>query len=146
MTTPDAYRATLRTPRRSEEADGQRQGPLVVIVPMLPPSQNHMYLLNKDGSRRLSDEAKTFREYAGLEARSTASLTGWRVPTGRLKFTLLLTFGSRRKTDVDNRIKSALDALALALGFDDSRVDEIIVRRVGVEPGRLLCEMILEGL
>ncbi len=119
---------------------------LVVIVPMLPPSVNHYYLLNKNGSRRLSDEARAFREYAGLEARSTASLMGWRVPAGRLKLTLLLTFGSRRKTDIDNRIKAGLDALALALGFDDSRVDRIEVERVGVEPGRPLCEMILEGL
>lgn len=47
---------------------------------------------------------------------------------------------------IDNRAKSAIDALALALGFDDSRVEDIRIRRVGVDPKRPLCEMILEAL
>ena len=81
------------------------------------------------------------------EARETARLTGWQVPSGRLQLTMLLTFGTRAtRVDIDNRIKTGLDALALALGFDDSRVDRIVIERVGVDPKRPLCEMILEAL
>lgn len=117
---------------------------LTVIVPVLPPTVNHMYAPNGRGGRILTEQAQAFRALAGYEARATAGLTGWRVPAGPLALTILLTFGDRRRADIDNRAKAALDALALALGFDDARVDEIVIRRVGVDKGRPLCEMILQ--
>lgn len=117
--------------------------PLIVIVPLLPPSVNHMYASNRDGSKRLTQEALTFRQAVAAEARSTANLTGWRVPDGRLKLAIKLTFGSRARQDIDNRAKSAIDALALALGFDDVRIDRVVIERIGVEPRRPLCELIL---
>lgn len=120
--------------------------PLTVILTILPPSVNHMYLSNGRGGKRLTDEAQSFRDIAAVEIRTTANMTGWRVPAGGLRFTLLLTFADRKRADIDNRIKAALDSIALALGFDDTRVEEIIVRRVGIDPKRPLCEMILEGL
>lgn len=132
----EEYRAGLRKPRGA---------PLTVIVPLLPPTVNHMYKTNGKGGKFLSDEAVTFRAEIALEARQTAQLTGWRLPDGPLQLTLLLTYGSKCKTDIDNRCKSALDALALALGFDDSRIDRIVIERVGVDPKRPLTEMILEG-
>jgi Holliday junction resolvase RusA-like endonuclease len=139
-----AYRATL--PRRSEESDGQ-MATLTVIVPILPPTANHMYKPNGRGGKLLTDEAITFRAEIAVEVREVVRLTGWRMPAGPLQLTLLLTFGTRaRRLDIDNRIKSAQDALALALGFDDSRIDRIVIERVGVDPKRPLCEMILEGL
>jgi len=117
--------------------------PLTVIVPMLPPTVNHMYAPNRDGSKRLTDEARAFREAVLLEARSTANLTGWRVPDGRLKVAIKLTFGSKARTDIDNRAKAAIDAVALALGFDDARIDRVVIERIGVDPKRPLCELIL---
>jgi Holliday junction resolvase RusA-like endonuclease len=57
-----------------------------------------------------------------------------------------LTFGDKRNQDIDNRIKSALDALALALGFDDNCIDRIVIERAGYARGCPRCELILEAL
>ncbi len=117
---------------------------LIVIVPLLPPSANHAWVSNGRGGKVLSDEYLTFRQELSVEARQTARLTGWTLPDGPLQLTMLLTFGSHRKADIDNRIKTGLDSLAVALGFDDARVGRIVIERAGVEPGRPLCELILE--
>lgn len=119
---------------------------LTVIVPILPPTVNHMYIATRDGGKALSDQAQAFRKLAGYEARITANTIGWTVPQGRLRLTIALTFGDRRNQDIDNRAKAGIDALALALGFDDSRIDELVIRRAGYDKGRPLCEMILEPL
>lgn len=118
---------------------------LTIIVPMLPPSVNHMYRPNGKGGKILTDEAKTFRELVCYEARSTANAQGWKVPLAPLSLTILLTYGDDRRNDLDNRVKAAQDALSLALGFDDRRIDALTIRRVGVEKCRPLCEMILEA-
>ena len=120
---------------------------LTVIVPILPPTINHAYRPNGRGGKVLTGEHITFREEVAIEARRLARLCGWALPDGRLQLTMLLTFGTRRaRVDIDNRVKTGLDALALALGFDDSRVDRIVIERVGVDPKRPLCEMILEAI
>jgi hypothetical protein len=33
--------------------------------------------------------------------------------------------------------------LAIALGFDDTRIDRLVVERVGIDKGKPLCEMVL---
>lgn len=130
---------------------------LTVIVPILPPSTNHLYKAvprrrskAKGGGtymgKELSEQAVAFQKLAIYEARITAGMIGWQVPEGPLKLTILITFGSNHRQDVGNREKAATDALALALGFDDSRVEELHIKKVGVDPKRPLCEMILEAL
>lgn len=116
--------------------------PLTITLDMLPPSVNHMYKTGKGGARFLTDEAVTFRELAIIQARAAAGRAGWQAPE-RLAFHLRLTFPNRRQMDIDNRIKSALDACALALDFNDSRVDCVIAERVGIRPGRPECQMII---
>jgi Holliday junction resolvase RusA-like endonuclease len=116
--------------------------PLTITLDMLPPSVNHMYKTSKGGARFLTDEAVAFRDEAILQVRSAANRVGW-CPPERIAFHLRLTFPNRRQTDIDNRIKSALDACALALYFNDSRVDCVIAERVGVRAGRPECQMIL---
>jgi Holliday junction resolvase RusA-like endonuclease len=117
--------------------------PLTVIVPMLPPSVNHMYLANRKGGKRLSDEALTFRALVDKEIRDITVDTGCRLPDGPLEFRVYLTFENRRNADIDNRLKAAVDAVALALGFNDARIDRIVAERAGVEKGKPLCEMVL---
>ncbi len=116
---------------------------LIIIVPVLPPTINHMYKSIGKGRKALTDEVLAFRQEVSAEARSSARMTGWRIPDGPLEFHLYITYGSNRRTDVDNRIKSSLDALAIAIGFDDARVDRIVAERVGYEKGKPLCEMVL---
>ena len=116
---------------------------LTIIVPTLPTTVNHLYKSIGRGAKALTDEALTFRQEVYLEARTTARMTGWKLPDGPLEFHLYLTYGSNRRTDVDNRIKSAIDSVALALGFDDARIDRIVAERVGYDKGKPLCEMVL---
>jgi Holliday junction resolvase RusA-like endonuclease len=93
-----------------------------LALPLLPPSMNHMYRPNGRGGKLLTDEAVTFREEVAV------ALRGRGAPAGLLACTVRLTFGRRsgrtRRVDADNRIKALADALALALGFDDSQIVE----------------------
>jgi crossover junction endodeoxyribonuclease RusA len=54
---------------------------------------------------------------------------------GRLAVHLELTLPDRRKRDIDNHIKAALDALTHAGVFaDDEQVDQLRVTRLHIEP------------
>lgn len=117
---------------------------LLIAVRMLPPTVNHMYVARRQGGKALSDEARAFRELAALSARGAAQRCGWHYPPGaRLELTISLTFPNRINQDIDNRVKAALDALALALGFNDSCVDRIVIGRAGTIRNQPLCEMML---
>lgn len=86
---------------------------------MLPPSLNHMYRPTHRGGKALTDEALTFRGLVALELR------GQSVPADvPLVLSFWFTFGNKRRSDGDNRLKALQDAIALALGFDDSRIVE----------------------
>lgn len=104
----------------------------------VPPSLNNAYMtvsLKRGRTRRVPTERTlAFKVEAGWRAREAACLTGWEVNDGdRIGFSLLVWFGSNRRTDIDNRIKLALDAIAEALGFDDSVVDLVVVQRAGID-------------
>jgi len=116
---------------------------LTVIVPILPPTVNHMYRSAGNGRKVLTDEVHAFRKHVWAEATETARLTGWTLPDGALELHMFITYGNKRNTDIDNRIKSAVDALAIALGFNDARIDRLVVERAGIEKDRPLCEMVL---
>lgn len=116
--------------------------PLIVIVPYLPPTLNHMYNANRNGSKRLSDEALKFRAAISKEVADVCAAEPWEyIPGVPLSLTVFLTFGTRARQDADNRVKAGLDALALALGFDDRHVTAIHVYTLGVDPRRPLCEL-----
>lgn len=114
---------------------------LTIILPILPPTVNHMYASNKGGGKRLTSEAQAFRVEAILRTRNAAALSGYALPAGPLALEMRLTFPTNRRQDIDNRIKSALDALALALDFDDTRIVRITVERAGYGAAR--CELTL---
>jgi Holliday junction resolvase RusA-like endonuclease len=117
---------------------------LTVAVGMLPPTVNHQYITRAGGGKALTREAATFRRLVGSLCRTAVREAGWSYPEGaRLELEIRLTFPNRKNQDIDNRVKAALDALALALGFNDSCVDRIVVERVGVVRNRPLCEMVL---
>jgi len=115
--------------------------PIVIAVAAMPPTVNHMYISRRGGGKALSAEAETFRALV-LEQVSEARPP---VPDGPLALTVRLWFGDRRRADIDNRLKAAIDALALALRFDDSRIHEIHTVRAGCDPGRPRCELVLTG-
>ena len=87
---------------------------------------NHLY--ERMGMRRrLTPKASAWRDHAviaiwGDSRRCGAPIV---VPDGDLALTLDAYQPDRRRRDLDNLIKLAQDALALALGIDDSRVTAI---------------------
>lgn len=159
QTSPVPRYATKHTPRDSRDGKKLKTAPvksgseyteqcapflppLTIIIPALPPTVNHMYAANKHGGKRLTDEAKAFREAVAEELADVCRLTRWRYVAGvPLSLTLFLTFGTHARQDGDNRLKAAADALALALGFDDRCIAAYHVYTLGVDPRRPLCEM-----
>lgn len=75
----------------------------------------------------LSSEAKRFTQTVVL---LVAQNTDGRCSAKRLKGEFVLHPKDRRKQDIDNRLKSLLDAMQKArLYIDDEQFDEIIIRR-----------------
>lgn len=77
----------------------------------------------------------------------------WTPLTGRLRLTVTFSMGRRGRADLDNRLKSLLDALKpnRDKGFDgayldDSQVDELHVFRGPVAPPAGHCDLILEAI
>jgi Holliday junction resolvase RusA-like endonuclease len=117
---------------------------ITIVVPALPPSANHMYVTLRGGKKALSAETETFRALVWADVLHAPERPV--LPDGPLALTLRLTYGTKRRQDLDNRIKSAQDAVALALRFDDCRIARITAENAGYDPGRPLCEMTLEAL
>ena len=97
---------------------------LNLILP-LPPSVNSYW--GFAGSRRfLTLAAREFKKEVAHIVSQQSVIFGDK----RLSLTATLYFKDRRKSDIDNRIKSLLDALVQAGLFDDdSQVDELHVYR-----------------
>ncbi len=95
-----------------------------------PPSTNS-YIRHTSRGHYPTKQAKEFRQAV------CESVVVPRVLRGRLAVHLELIAPTKRKYDVDNRIKSCLDALQIAGVFlDDEQIDELRVTRLHVEaPG-----------
>ena len=97
---------------------------LNLILP-LPPSVNSYW--GFAGSRRfLTLAAREFKKEVAHIVSQQSVIFGDK----RLSLTAILHFKDRRKSDIDNRIKSLLDALVQAGLFDDdSQIDELHIFR-----------------
>lgn len=71
-------------------------------------------------------------------------LEGCETLHGRLSVTIIATMPDRRKRDLDNILKSLLDAMDHAGLFDDDeQIDELHVLRAGVEkPGNVAISLV----
>ena len=71
-------------------------------------------------------------------------LDGCETLHGRLSVTIIATMPDRRKRDLDNILKSLLDAMDHAGLFDDDeQIDELHVLRAGVEkPGNVAISLV----
>jgi crossover junction endodeoxyribonuclease RusA len=111
----------------------------------MPPSANHhwrMFVLQKAPRMILSADGRAYRT-------SVAAACGhiFDPATGRLRVTARICYGTRRKIDLDNRMKSLLDALTNAgVWGDDSQIDELVVTRGPVAPPDGYCDVLVESL
>lgn len=92
-----------------------------------PPSVN-LYWRNFQGRTVLSAQAREYRK-------AILAAIGPRKPLlGRLRVVVELFHPSKRKHDIDNRVKALFDALQHAGVFrDDEQIDEFTVKRMPVE-------------
>lgn len=104
--------------------------PLRLCLPY-PPAVNHHYQRNRSGGVRLSDEARAYRQEVWACVQEQVPVER-RVLSGELELFAWLRVPDRRRRDVDGPIKELLDSLAPALGFDDSQIRTLYVRRHGV--------------
>lgn len=101
-----------------------------------PPSVNHYWQRNRNGSVRVSAAGVAFRL-------QVMSLYNGPAMTGRLAVVVDLYPPDKRRRDVDNSMKAALDALAHAGVYeDDSQIDDLHIRRRDVvPPGRVVVQI-----
>jgi crossover junction endodeoxyribonuclease RusA len=109
----------------------------VVLILPWPPSLNHYY--RRIGARTLiSREGRAYRE----DVCALLAGSGPRKPPvgGRIALCMDAFPPDRRKRDLDNILKSILDALEHAgLYEDDSQIDLLVIRRCEcIEGGRLV--------
>lgn len=112
----------------------------------MPPTTNHAYINVPGHGRILSSEARAFKDAATWAAYKARKETGWDYAKGsRLCLSLTLHFARAGKRDLSNRVKLIEDALAEALGFDDSVIDRLVIER-GAKAAAEFCVVSLEEL
>jgi Holliday junction resolvase RusA-like endonuclease len=115
---------------------------LCVTVPV-PPSTNNCYV-NSARGRHLTESAGRFKD--GVEADILAVALAQKfscAATDRFALALDIYFADGHRRDISNTIKLVEDSLAHVLGFDDCRVDDLRVRRRGIDPDNPRCEVTL---
>ena len=107
---------------------------LLVELPLLPPTTNHLYIGTGKGRHRHPKYIE-WEKIAFPAFRLARSEIGWEHTEGQLyQLILWLEFGDRRRTDASNRIKAAEDVLASALEFDDQHIVDPRALHCGVVP------------
>ncbi len=118
---------------------------ITVAIP-LPPSLNNAYATDRRTGRRFASAALTaFKAEAIPLIRIAAADCRMAIPPGAaLALTLRLYFGTKQgysSSDADNRIKAAMDAAAVALGFNDNRIIDVRCVKAGVDRAAPRCEL-----
>jgi crossover junction endodeoxyribonuclease RusA len=105
---------------------------MIELILPFPPSINHYWKHRHIGSSvYISAEGMRFQQNVAILARNIKSFGN-----DRLSINIDLYAPTRRKYDIDNRIKAALDALTKAgLWDDDEQIDELTVRRCEIKKG-----------
>lgn len=113
---------------------------MILLNLPLPPSINSYWGFH--GNRRfLTKKANEFKELARIAVKEANCPNYYEQ---RLCISIYLHFADKRKADIDNRVKSLLDALVQTkmLFNDDSQVDELhIFRGENIKGG--MCKVII---
>lgn len=106
---------------------------LDVSIDGLPPTLNHYYR-SGGGHRYKTTEGRAYQQFVAAEMRAQRKAlpaAKSHVPyPGRVALHIIMTTRTRRRWDLDNRVKAVQDCLQLAgVIKDDSQIDELVVRR-----------------
>ena len=94
----------------------------------LPPTVNMMYR-GIHGHRFKTSDTVEYQSYVADRLREIWANKS--IFAGRVEFSITYHTNSRRRWDIDNRVKALQDCLSLAgVIKDDSQVDKLIVERV----------------
>lgn len=109
------------------------------ILP-LSPSINHYF--HRNGSRTyLPAKVREYRQ----EVADIVAAAGHPTLEGRLQVAMAIHMPTKRRADIDNRAKGALDALTHAgVWLDDEQVDDLHLIRQQVIPGGRMVVVITE--
>lgn len=114
--------------QRGQEVQSRVSLPLRVTLPV-PPSVNGLYSTVR-GHRVLSKAGRQYHKDAGWLTKEAAAVIGFDVqPLQRLELAIVLHWPDNRRRDLSNAVKCLEDSLAAALGFDDSTIDLLTVKR-----------------
>jgi Holliday junction resolvase RusA-like endonuclease len=96
-----------------------------------PPSVNHTWMRGKGNRLYSCAKVKDFHKLATSLIVEAKSLSSIEFPIkGRLSVTITLNEKDKRRRDMDNYNKSALDACTKnGLWEDDCQIDELVIRR-----------------
>lgn len=110
----------------------------VFLTIPVPPSLNNAYLSGKHGRRVLTAEGRSYKELVGHMVKALGIELA-----GKERFELAFTvwFPNNRRRDISNIVKLPEDAISEALGFDDCCVDQIYIRRAGIDRAQPRCEV-----
>jgi len=102
----------------------------------VPPSVNHYFQRNKNGSMRISEDGLRFRDE--VMVRVIKRYGKPKTIHGRVFVEIQIAFKDYVRRDLDNVLKALLDGLEHAgIYQNDSQIDELIIVRLPVEkPGR----------
>lgn len=116
---------------------------MICITLDLPPTTNNAYTNGRGHGRRvLTADARAFKATAALIARNSAALLNWQYQPGqRLAVCIRLHFPNNHRCDLANREKLPIDAIAEALGFDDTVIDDLRLQRGAVDKSHPRCEI-----
>ena len=105
-----------------------------------PPSANHYWRHTNIGGHYISKQGKDYRMLVLIAARKA----GVRTPNlDRLRVEITATMPDARRRDLDNLLKSLLDAMQHAGCYhDDEQIDELVIRRGSrKKPGGVVVEI-----
>ena len=108
---------------------------MIIVVTPFPPSVNHYYGIGRGGRKFIKPAGVVYR------AAVLNYVTRYRLkaPDGRLQVGIHLYPPDKRRRDIDNSCKAALDALTHAGVYqDDCLIDDLRVTRMQVFTGGML--------
>lgn len=111
----------------------------------MPPSTNGAYINTRFG-RAKTGKAKIWHQEAGFRAKQQCAASGQLLPyLPPYRVFLGLYFKDERRSDIANREKLAIDLLVdLQIIKDDSMIDELLIRRLGIDKENPRVEITIE--